>query len=82
MISHLVLNEASAVPAGQPKIARQFIAGYVSESTGVPEGRLNYDPPYVFKRPSGTPLSTIRIPGNKLPGYYQTSLRDETISYL
>jgi hypothetical protein len=54
----------------------------MSENAGVPEGRMNDKPLCVSKRPSGTLCFTIRIPGNKLPGYYQTSLRDETITYL
>jgi hypothetical protein len=77
----LTLHESSAVPAGQPKIARQFIAGFVAKSAGVPEGRLNNNPLYALKPLSGTPFSTTQIPGNKLPGYDQTSLRDKTIFY-
>ena len=69
-------HEPLVVPAGQPKVARQFIAGFVVESEGVPEGRMIHKARHVFTRPSGTHLTTIQIPGNDLPGYCQMSLRD------
>jgi len=76
--SHGIKERRFEVPAGLPKVARQFIAGFIPESIGVPAGRLNVESDCLyFYRPSGTRHPFACSPGDESPGYFRSFLRNE-----
>jgi hypothetical protein len=60
------------------KIARRFNAGPGIRFPQVPKGRLNRERQSSIVQPSPRDLFTLELyPGIKMPGYSQSSLRDE-----
>jgi len=65
------------VPAGRLKIARRFIAGLFGKNSARPSGTVELAANDFWpKRPSGTRPFSALYPGDKSPGYFQTSLWD------
>src|SRR5580692_5059850 len=60
----------SQVPEGLPRVARRYIAGYLSTRRRASVGTREIASGNAFKRPAGTHSLFPNIPGNELPGYF------------